>query len=105
MGIGSLALGIAVDDTIHLVNGFHDRFSDGADPEMALSQSLAHVLHPVVLTTIAISLGFGLIGFSEFVLTRNVGLLLAGVTVVCLLADLLLLPALLLTTRRLTAVH
>jgi predicted RND superfamily exporter protein len=101
--IGSLALGIAVDDTIHLVNGFHERWKDGAHPETALADSISGVLHPVVLTTIVIALGFGLIGFSGFVLTRNVGLLLAGVTIVCLLADLFLLPALLLTVRRSTA--
>ena len=101
--IGSLALGIAVDDTIHLVNGFHERWKDGAHPETALADSISGVLHPVVMTTIVIALGFGLIGFSGFVLTRNVGLLLAGVTIVCLLADLFLLPALLLTVRRSTA--
>jgi hypothetical protein len=93
--IGSLALGIAVDDTIHLVNGFHERREDGATYETALRDTLSNVLHPVVLTTAAISLGFGLIGFSGFALTRNVGLLLAGVTVVSLVADLILLPALL----------
>ena len=98
--IGSLALGIAVDDTIHLVNGFHEGCENGADTKTALGTAISHVFHPVILTTAAIALGFGLIGFSEFVLTRNVGLLLAGVTIVCLLADLILLPALLLTFRR-----
>ncbi len=98
--IGSLALGIAVDDTIHLVSGFHERWEEGADARTALHNAISHILHPVVLTTAAIGIGFGLIGFSGFTLTRNVGLLLAGVTVVCLMADLILLPALLMTLRR-----
>jgi predicted RND superfamily exporter protein len=98
--IGSLALGIAVDDTIHLVNGFHERIEAGAESPVALNDAISHILHPVVLTTASIGLGFGLIGFSGFVLTRNVGLLLSGVTVVCLIADLVLLPALLMTLQR-----
>ncbi|MGH0032377.1 MAG: efflux RND transporter permease subunit [Myxococcota bacterium] len=93
--VGSLALGVAVDDTIHLVSAFHERRTAGARVEDALRRALGTVLHPVVLTTAAIAIGFGLLGFSGFTLTRNLGLVLAGVTVVCLLADLVLLPALL----------
>jgi hypothetical protein len=93
--IGSLALGIAVDDTIHLVSGFHEGLEAGRSSAEALGEAVDRVLHPVILTTVAIGLGFGLFGFSGFTLTRNVGLLLAGIAVVCLLADLFLLPALL----------
>lgn len=101
--IGSLALGIAVDDTIHLANGFHERVLQGLSPTDALSGAVDQIMHPVVLTTVAIALGFGLFGFSGFTLTRNVGLLLAGITIVCLLADLLLLPSLLVIGSKRTA--
>jgi predicted RND superfamily exporter protein len=49
----------------------------------------------VVLTTATISIGFAVLGASEFTLVRHFGLVTAFVMVVCLLADLLLLPALL----------
>lgn len=97
--VGSLAFGVAVDDTIHLVSRFHEHMRSGAEPLQSLEGALATVLHPIVLTTIVLVVGFGLIGFSGFVLTRNLGLLLAGVAFVCLLADLTLLPALLLAIR------
>jgi predicted RND superfamily exporter protein len=41
-----------------------------------------------------VGLGFGLLGLSQFTFTRNLGLLIAGTMGVCLLADLVLLPAL-----------
>jgi hypothetical protein len=98
--VGSLALGVAVDDTIHVVSAFHRRLAEGTTAQAALEGSLRTVLHPIVLTTIVIVVGFGLLGFSGFTLTRNLGLLLAGVAGVCLLADLVLLPALLLGSGR-----
>ncbi len=93
--VGSLALGIAVDDTIHLVSAFQSGYERGEGTLRSLDAALARVAHPMVLTTVSIGLGFGLLGFSEFTVTRNLGLLIAGTMLVCLLADLLLLPALL----------
>lgn len=93
--VGSLALGIAVDDTIHLVSAFQEGYEGGENPLAALDTALARVLHAVVLTTLAVALGFGLLGLSQFTFTRNLGLLVAGTMGVCLLADLILLPALL----------
>jgi predicted RND superfamily exporter protein len=93
--VGSLALGIAVDDTIHLISAFQeDREREGAALP-ALDAALGRVLHPVVFTTLAVAIGFGVLGFSQFTFTRNLGLLVAGTMGVCLLADLVLLPALL----------
>lgn len=97
--VGSLSLGVAVDDTVHLVSRFHEDMRGGADPVQSLEGALAAVIHPIVLTTVVLVVGFGLIGLSGFVLTRNLGLLLAGVASVCLLADLILLPALLVAVR------
>jgi hypothetical protein len=93
--VGSLALGIAVDDTMHLVTAFHDRVRAGMTVPAALDGAIARVAHPMALTTIIVGLGFSLLGFSQFTFTRNLGLLVAGTMAVCLLADLILLPALL----------
>jgi len=93
--VGSLALGIAVDDTMHLVAAFHDRLRTGLDVPAALDGAIRRVAHPMALTTITVGLGFSLLGFSQFTFTRNLGLLVAGTMAVCLLADLILLPALL----------
>ncbi len=93
--VGSLALGIAVDDTVHLISAFQNSYERQEGTLRALDAALARVVHPLVLTTVSVGLGFGLLGLSEFTFTRNLGLLIAGTMLVCLLADLILLPALL----------
>jgi predicted RND superfamily exporter protein len=96
--IGSLVLGVAVDDTIHLVSAFRAQPA-GLAPGEALERALRQVLPPVVYSAIVISLSFAIFALSEFHFTRDMGLLMAGVMLVCMLADLTLLPALLLRLK------
>ncbi len=93
--IGCLALGIAVDDTIHIATNFDKHCSGGEDPVSALKLALPSVIPAISATTLIIGVGFTVIGFSEFTITRNLGLLTASVMGLCLLADLTLLPTLL----------
>ena len=94
--IGALALGVAVDDTIHLATGFYQRARGGAAPIAALEHTFASVLPAIASTTAMIAASFFVLGFSEFTITRNLGLLTGGIMVLCLLADVTILPALLL---------
>jgi predicted RND superfamily exporter protein len=94
--VGSLALGVAVDDTIHVSNGFFERVGAGLETPKALDGALRAVLLALVFTTVIVSLAFLVLAFSEFTFIRNLGLLTAAIMVLCLLADVTLLPALLL---------
>ncbi len=58
------------------------------------------VLPALVFTTAAIIAGFGVLALSEFTLIRNLGLVTSGLVFLCLLADLTLLPPLLLSVDR-----
>jgi predicted RND superfamily exporter protein len=100
--VGNLALGIAVDDTLHVANRYYGRLEAGDGPLEALRWALERVLLPIVYTTIVVALGFAVLGLSGLMFTRNLGLLTAFVLLLCLLADVVLLPALLLLagTRR-----
>jgi len=98
--VGNLALGIAVDDTLHLASRYQGRSAAGDQPLEALRRALDRVLSPVVYTTIVVALGFAVLGFSGLMFTRNLGLLTACVLVLCLLANVILLPALLLLAGR-----
>ncbi len=100
--IGNLAFGIAVDDSIHAVTGFSARWRDGAPARAALDSAYRVVTPPLVYTTAVVALGFAVLGASDFAFIRNLGVLTAGLMLLCLLADLLLLPALL---SRLHASH
>ncbi|UCE85778.1 MAG: MMPL family transporter, partial [Deltaproteobacteria bacterium] len=94
--VGNLALGIAVDDTIHTVTGFYRERAGRAGVSRALLGAFERVLPPVVFTTLGVSLGFAALGFSGFTFTRNLGIVTAGIMLLCLAANVLLLPALLL---------
>jgi len=93
--IGSLAIGIAVDDTVHVLTSIHERARRGVALEVAVSDGLAQVLPAITYSTIIIGIGFGVLCFSSFTITRNVGIFVSAVMVICYFADLILLPALL----------
>ena len=93
--LGSLALGVAVDDTIHVTEGYERGRSEGLPGDKALLGSFQRVLPPVVFTTAAVTVGFAVLAVSGFSLTRNLGVLTASVMVLCLGANTLLLPVLL----------
>lgn len=93
--VGSIALGIAVDDAIHVVSTYQAERGRGCEPVQAILISYERVLPPLVYTTLAISIGFAVLGLSPFTFTRNLGLLTTAVMVLCWLADVTLLPAIL----------
>ena len=97
--IGSVALGIAVDDTVHVAVSYRAARDSGVHPQAALHLALHRVLPALILTTIAIGIGFAVLGLSEFTLVRHFGLETAGMVVLCLLADVTLLPVLLLAVE------
>jgi hypothetical protein len=92
--VGSLALGIAVDDTMHMITSLHESHERGLDSETSLMAALRTNLPALTFTSLVIALGFGILGLSDFTFIRNLGLLIAALMAVCLLADVSLLPAL-----------
>jgi predicted RND superfamily exporter protein len=53
----------------------------------------------LIYTTAVVALGFSALAFSDFTFIRHLGILTATLMILCLLADLLLLPAMLLCLR------
>src|SRR5438034_1701696 len=100
--IAAIALGIAVASTIHYMSRFNLELRGETDQAAALVRTVRTVGVPIVYTTIALFFGFLTFGFSSFVPIQNFGIL-AGVTMVTSLgANLVLLPALLSTTKIIT---
>ncbi len=93
--IASVAVGIAVDDTIHVYHGFSRRVKRGVKPVTALVRSYRQAGRAVITTTIILSAQFLVLTTSQFVPTTHFGLLTSIGLVAALLFDLLLLPALL----------
>jgi predicted RND superfamily exporter protein len=97
--IGSVALGIAIDDTVHFLVRYRKERQRGADPEEAALSCGCLVGRPIAITSLMLSLGFLVIAFSEFATLREFGILTALTMGICLVTDLVLLPAILLRAR------
>jgi predicted RND superfamily exporter protein len=94
--IFTIAFGIAVDDTIHFLGKFKYELMKGKGKLYALKRSYFTTGKAMILTTLILSSGFLLLVFSSFLGTFYMGLLLCITFVVALVADLTLLPVLLL---------
>ncbi len=97
--IGSVALGITIDDTVHTLARYRDERRLGLSPEAAVQQTARHVGRAVLITAAMLALGFAVMGLSDFAKVQEFGWLSAATLSVCLLTDLLLLGALLVRTR------
>ncbi|MBL4850507.1 MAG: RND family transporter [Planctomycetes bacterium] len=93
--VGSIALGIAVDDTIHILVGFR-RASEKLPLEEAVRETLSREGMALISTSIVLFCGFGVLLFGTFGPTREFGFLTAVAIAVALLGDLVILPGLLL---------
>lgn len=91
-----VALGIAVDDTIHLMVGTEHARAEGHSGASAIRTAMVRSGRPVVFTTVILAAGFGVNALSSFPTNARVGVIGAFVIVLALLGDLFVLPPLLL---------
>ena len=99
VGIAAVAMGIAVDDTIHLVTRYRHEFNLRGDYAEALMAAMQDVGRALVITSITLACGFLVLMLSILDATAVKGILLATTVVMALVADFLLMPALILTFR------
>ncbi|WP_228711083.1 efflux RND transporter permease subunit [Aliarcobacter trophiarum] len=94
--IAAIALGIAVDDTIHFMHRFDFEYKQShGNYEIAITKAINTVGHPMYHTTIIVVIGFSILMLSNLVPTIYFGFLTAVVMISVLIANLLLLPRLL----------
>jgi predicted RND superfamily exporter protein len=98
--IASVAVGIAVDDTIHIFHGFIKRMKQGVKPATALLRTTSHAGRAVMTTTIILASQFLILLSSQFIPTSNFGMLTSIGLITALLFDLMVLPALLIVIYR-----
>ena len=91
----TVAIGLAVDDTIHFIVRFKQELASGRPFVLAMRRTFHGAGHAIILTSALLVMGFALLTTSDLTSTRHFGIL-SGVTMVAaLLGDLFLLPALL----------
>jgi len=100
--IATIAIGLAIDDTIHYMVRYNREFRRDLDERRALTATLSSVGRPMVFTTITIVLGFSVLTFSDFVPTATFGGLMIVTMVSALVGDTLLLPSFMLRVELVT---
>ena len=98
--IFTISFGIAVDDTIHFMSKLKLELNKGKTFFYALKRTYLSTGRAIILTTLILCSGFLLLMFSDFLGTFYVGLLISCTLFVALVADLFLLPVLLLLFYR-----
>lgn len=94
MLIGSIAIGLAVDDTVHFMHNFRRYYYESDDVRGSVRQTLHTAGRAMLTTSIVLCLGFFIYMFASMKNLFYFGLL-TGITIItALLADFLLAPAL-----------
>jgi len=100
--IAAISIGIAIDDTIHIMSRYNKELRATQDQFLAIDFSLQGEIRPVIATSVALALGFAILGFSNFLPVVYFGLLSAVVMFFALANDLLVTPSLLTSTQLIT---
>lgn len=97
MMTASVALGVAVDDTLHFLTWFRRGIDRGLERVPAVKLAYAQCASAMCQTTLVGGVGLAIFAFSSFVPTQRFGYLMLTMLVAALVGDLILLPALLLS--------
>jgi predicted RND superfamily exporter protein len=90
--VASIALGIVVDDTIHLLHAWRRGLELRGDAQAALEYALGVAGRATILTALILIGGFGMLTFSDFQPTAHFGALVAFTVAVSLAVELVVLP-------------
>ena len=97
MIVGAMTMGLAVDDSIHVVSRYAKARQAGLDCFAAVCITMKESGTAVVFSSVVLVLGFSVLMLGSFVPIVHVGLFSAAIMLLALLADLLLLPAIIFT--------
>ena len=100
MMVASIAIGLAVDDTIHFMHNFRRYYERSGDPAEAVHKTLQTTGRAMLVTSVVLSIGFFIFGFATMSNVRNFGLLTGFTIVAALLADYFLAPALMVLVNK-----
>lgn len=95
MMTASVAMGVAVDDTIHFLTWFRRGLNEGRDRRGAIMLAYDRCATAMTQTTLIGGLGMAVFALSSFTPTQKFGVLMLALLNVALIGDLFFLPALL----------
>lgn len=95
MMTASVALGVAVDDTMHYLTWFSDGIGKGFSPKEAALEAYKRCATAMTQSTLIAGLGLFSFSFSTFVPTQRFGVMMLAILTAAVVGDLIFLPALL----------
>jgi len=98
--VGSIALGIGIDYSIHFISGFNSHLKENGDAEKAIEKTLLTSGKAIIINVSSVAAGFLVLLFSQIVPLQNFGLLVAISMFGSGLGSLTLLPVILILANR-----
>lgn len=95
MMTASVAMGVAVDDTIHFLNWYRNALAQGYRRKEAIKVAYSRVATAMTHTTLIGGLGLAAFALSTFTPTQRFGVLMLFLLAAALVGDLIFLPAIL----------
>ncbi|MCP4969465.1 MAG: MMPL family transporter [Arcobacter sp.] len=92
---GAIIIGVAVDDTIHFLVKYFEARNKGANIQDSLTYVMQYAGNAIIFTTIILSIAFSIFVFSDFLPNYMFGVVTASALIIAVIADLLMLPAIL----------
>jgi uncharacterized protein len=93
--IASIALGIAVDDTIHLLHHFQASYALSGQRELAIQDAVTHAGRAMLSTSILLCVGFSTHIMAQTEAVQRFGLIIGATVMVAFIVDLVICPAIL----------
>jgi predicted RND superfamily exporter protein len=95
MMTASVAMGIAIDGTLHFMTWFYDGLKQGQNRATAIIHAYQQCATALCQTTIICGFGMLVFGISEFVPVAQFAILLCFLLLVALIGDIIVMPAIL----------
>jgi len=98
--VGSIALGIGIDYSIHIITGLNSHLKEHDNTEKAIKETIMAKGKAIIINVVSVATGFIVLLFAQIVPMQNFGLLVAISMFGSGLGALILLPVLLILAHR-----
>jgi predicted RND superfamily exporter protein len=95
MMAASIALGVAVDDTIHYLTWYREGLNEYGERNAAIISAYRRCAPPTLQAALISGLGLAVFAFSTFTPTQRLGWLMMTILLAGVVAELIMLPAIL----------
>jgi hypothetical protein len=97
--VAVIAIGIAIDGTIHLLARYNELCRRTSDYVEAVNSAVNDVAPPLIVSSVALAFGFGVLIFSNFTIVAQFGALAAATMLFSIFSNLLITPIIMTLVR------